>query len=94
MIVSELIAELQKLPPDLKVWVSEGGYVEGAMPLTKIEVEDAWSAGLDGDEVDDEYHFVGDVGDSREDLKAKGYKLVDGNQVWTKKIVVIKTKLD
>ena len=94
MTVADLIAELQKLPPEMVVWVSEGGYVEGAMPLMKVEVEEAWAAALDGDEVDGEYHYVDCMDDPKEDLSTKGYELINNGEVWTKKIAIIKTGLD
>jgi hypothetical protein len=58
MTVKELIEELQKYPKDLKVWVSDGGYCEGATPLKGIEKEVAWEAGLDGDAVGDEWEYM------------------------------------
>lgn len=58
MSIAELIKELEKYPKDLKVWVSDGGYCEGATPLKSIEKVVAWEANLDGDAVDDEYEYI------------------------------------
>jgi len=58
MTVKDLIEELQKYPEDLKVWVSDGGYCEGAEPLKNIEKVVAWEADLDGDVVDDEWEYM------------------------------------
>lgn len=93
MLVKELIEKLQELPQDLKIWVSDGGYAEGATPLTKIEVVNASGSGLDGDEIDDELYFAEDC--NSEEMLKRGYELIEnGCDFWSKKIVLIKTKLD
>jgi hypothetical protein len=57
MIVADLIKELQKYPQDLGIWVSDDNMGEGALPLLKVRKVLAVEAGLDGDEVDDEYDY-------------------------------------
>lgn len=48
MTVKELIKHLNKFPLDLKVWVSDGGYCEGATRCIEPVELIAWEAGLDG----------------------------------------------
>lgn len=95
MTVSELISELQKLEPDLEVWVSDGGYVEGATPLTKIETQSAWEAPLDRDEVNLEYVYTDCYEkDEIEKFLKKGYQLINNDEILTKDIVIVKSKID
>lgn len=99
MTVQELIDQLKTLPPDLKVWVSDGGYVEGSTRLTSVEVVSAYEAGLDGDEVDGEYEYLDDVDPNELSSDDYPYKYdtekdVDNGDVWSKAIVLIKSTLD
>jgi hypothetical protein len=95
MTVKQLMKKLEKLPPNLKVWVDDGGYVEGATKLKKVKVIQAYKAALDGDEVDDEYRYI-DEDDTQEKiqglLKQKGYKIFKTkyDKVLSKEIVMIK----
>ena len=108
MTVQELIDQLKTLPPDLKVWVSDGGYVEGSTRLTSVEVVSAYEAGLDGDEVgDDEYVYLDDENMDKLNPDDYPYKCTDDYPykyisaetvepypVWSKAIVLIKSTLD
>lgn len=92
MIVKELIKELQKYPEYLKVWVSDGGYVEGATPFKEFKVEQAYEAALNGDEVDDEYMYADDLTeDEFYAYEQKGYKLFPDGQFpcFSKEILMI-----
>jgi hypothetical protein len=92
MTVKELIKKLQKYPEDLKVWVSDNGYCEGATPFKEFKVEQAYKAGLDGDEVDNEYLYADDLNeDEFYDYEKKGYKLFPNKQfpVFSKQILMI-----
>lgn len=60
MKVKELIDILSQYPEDMEVWVSDKGYSEGGERLSKVEKVLAVDAGLDGDEVDDEYIYIED----------------------------------
>lgn len=60
MKVKELIDILSPYPEDMEVWVSDKGYSEGGERLSKVEKVLAVDAGLDGDEVDDEYIYIED----------------------------------
>jgi hypothetical protein len=75
MTVKELIEKLQKYPENLKIWVSDGGYLEGAIPFKEFKVEQAHEAGLDGDEVDDEYMYAEELNeDEFYAYEQEGYK--------------------
>jgi hypothetical protein len=89
MIVKQLIKKLQKYPEDLKVWVSDNDYCEGATPFKEFKVEQAYKAGLDGDEVDDEYTYIDDETEEEINkyMKEKNYQRF-GN-VLSKKILMI-----
>lgn len=58
MKVKELKELLNNYPDYLEIWVSDGGNSEGGRRLTKVEKVLAVDAGLDGDEVDDEYFYI------------------------------------
>jgi hypothetical protein len=89
MTVKKLIEELKKYPEDLKIWVSDKGYCEGATPFKEFKVEQAYEAALDGDEVDDEYTYIDD--ESEEEINRyineKGYKRF--KNVLSKEILMI-----
>jgi hypothetical protein len=89
MTVKQLIKKLQKYPEDLKVWVSDNGYCEGATPFKEFKVEQAYKVGLDGDEVDDEYTYIDDETEEEINkyMKEKNYQRF-GN-VLSKKILMI-----
>ncbi|HMT01691.1 MAG TPA: hypothetical protein PKD00_00035 [Burkholderiales bacterium] len=58
MTVKQLIEELQKYPEDLEIWVSDRGALEGGTPLENVKEMLAWDAGLDGDDIGDEYIYT------------------------------------
>jgi len=58
MKVKELIEKLKEFPEDMTVWVSDNGNSEGGTRLISVEKVLAIDAGLDGDDVDDEYFFI------------------------------------
>ena len=83
----ELRKLLEEFPDDMEVWVSDNGYCEGGERLQKVQKVLAYSAGLDGDEVDDEWVYI------EEDTKVKellegGYQKV-GEDVLSKEIIYL-----
>jgi hypothetical protein len=89
MKLKELINILSQYPEDMEVWVSDRGYCEGGEKLTKVEKLIAYDAGLDGDEIDDEFiHVEGEDIDIQEHLN-KGYVLTDGGSVLSKHIIYL-----
>lgn len=89
MTVQQLIEHLQQFPPDLEVWVSDGGYCEGATKCIAPEKKIAWEAGLDGDEVGDEWVY-----DKMSSYwESQGYTEVE-HELLSKEIVLLKSTLD
>lgn len=88
MKVKELIEILQKYPQDMEVWVSDRGASEGGEKLITIEKVAAHDAGLDGDEVDDEYIYIDDDTNIQEYLD-KGYLLSEDEDVLYKEIIYL-----
>jgi len=88
MKVKELIDILKNYPEDMEVWVSDGGSSEGGVRLTKVEKVSAYDAGLDGDDIDDEYIYVEEDTNIDEYL-AKGYFLSEEKDVLYKEIVYL-----
>ena len=89
MTIKDLIIELEKYPKGLIVWVSDGGYIEGAVPLQTISKQLAYSADLDGDAVNNEYEYI-----KKEDIinYADTHKIIDledGEFVASKYILMI-----
>jgi hypothetical protein len=89
MKVKELINILSQYPEDMEVWVSDKGYSEGGEKLTKIEKLLAYDAGLDGDEINDEYIYVEGEDINIQEHQAKGYVLTDGGSVLSKHIIYL-----
>ena len=88
MTVKELIEQLTQYPEDMEVWVSDRGYVQGSERLVKIERLSAYSAGLDGDEISDEYIYVDEDTNISEYLE-KGYLLSKDGEVLYKDIIYL-----
>jgi hypothetical protein len=88
MKVKELIEQLAQYPEDMEVWVSDRGYVEGGERLVKVEKISAYSAGLDGDEISDEYIYVEEGANISEYLE-KGYLLSEDREVLYKEIIYL-----
>jgi hypothetical protein len=88
MKVKELIEILKNYPEDMEVWVSDRGYCEGGERLTKVEKVSSHDAGLDGDEVGDEYIYVEDDINISEYL-IKGYILSEDGDVLYKEIIYL-----
>lgn len=88
MKVKELIDILSQYPEDMEVWVSDKGYSEGGERLSKVEKVLAVDAGLDGDEVDDEYIYIEDKTNIFEYLK-KGYLLNREKDALSKEIIYL-----
>ena len=88
MTVKELIEQLTQYPEDMEVWVSDRGYVQGGERLVKIERLSAYSAGLDGDEISDEYIYVDEDTNISEYLE-KGYLLSKDGKVLYKDIIYL-----
>ena len=93
MLVSELIDILKTFPQDLKVWVSDCCCCEGATPAITPQIVNAWNSGLDGDMIDDEY-YTSNYCESEEIMVQNGYELVQNGEIWTKKIVLLKSAVD
>jgi hypothetical protein len=72
----------------MEVWVSDRGYVEGGERLVKVEKISAYSAGLDGDEISDEYIYVEEGANISEYLE-KGYLLSEDREVLYKEIIYL-----
>ena len=89
MKVKDLIEQLKQYPEDMEVWVSDGGYSEGGVRLTKIEKKPAHEAGLDGDDVDDEYLYIDDNNINIPEYLAKGYLLSKDGDVLYKEILYL-----
>jgi len=88
MTVKELIKILEQYPPDMGIWVSDRGYCEGGERLVKVEKILADDAGLDGDDIDDEYLYVEDDTNISKYLK-KGYILSEDGEVLSKEIIYL-----
>lgn len=88
MKVKELIEQLAQYPEDMEVWVSDRGYVEGGERLVKVEQISAYSAGLDGDEIGDEYIYVEEDTNISEYLE-KGYMLSEDGEALYKDIIYL-----
>ena len=84
----QLIELLKPFPDDMEIWVSDKGYLEGGERLTKIEKISSYEAGLDGDDIDDEYFYVENVNDIQAYLD-KGYLLSDDGEVLFKEIIYL-----
>ena len=94
MKVYELIDLLQTFPSYLDVWVSDAGYAEGGMPLKSVEKISAWDAGLDGDEVNDEWMEDEDADDPYI-MHKEGYENYHSDDcVWSKSIILIRSTFD
>lgn len=88
MNVKELIEELQKYPDDMEIWISDKGYSEGGERLTKIEKVIAVDAGLDGDDIDDEYIYIEEDTNISSYL-VKGYILSEDGETLSKEILYL-----
>lgn len=88
MNVKELKEILSQYPDDMEIWVSDKGYVEGGERLTKVQKILASDAGLDGDDVSNEYILVEDDTNILEYL-AKGYILEEGGEYLSKEILYL-----
>lgn len=88
MNVKELKEILNQYPDDMEIWVSDKGYVEGGERLTKVQKVLASDAGLDGDDVSDEYILVEDDTNIPEYL-AKGYILEEDGEYLSKEILYL-----
>ena len=88
----QLIEALKPFPDDFELWVDDRGSWEGGLRLLKVEKVLAWNAGLDGDEIDDEYEYLWDDVEvpSNED---GSYTFIKGNPaVMSKTILLLKTE--
>lgn len=88
MNVKELKEILNQYPDDMEIWVSDKGYVEGGEPLSKVEKKLACYAGLDEDQVDDEFIHLEDHAYISEYL-AKGYILSEHGAYLSKEILYL-----
>jgi len=88
MKVKELIKLLKEYPNNMEIWVSDRGHCEGGKRLEKLKKVSAYTAGLDGDEIDDEYIYVEKDTNIAEYL-AKGYILTENSEVLTKEIIYL-----
>lgn len=75
----------------MEIWVSDNGYCEGGERLTKIKKVLAVDAGLDGDEVDDEYVYIDDDIDVLSYLE-RGYSLSKDGDALSKEILYLNNK--
>lgn len=86
--VGDLKKLLEKYPDDMSIWVSDGGNSEGGTRLEKVEKVLASDAGLDGDDIDDEYFFIEDDTDIKTFLK-NGYILNKDKDMLSKEILYL-----
>lgn len=94
MKVYELIDLLNTFPSYLDVWVSDGGYAEGGTLLKSVEKISAWDAGIDGDDVDDEW-VHDECADDPYIMHKEGYENHHSDDgVWSKSIILIRSALD
>lgn len=75
----------------MEIWVSDNGYCEGGERLTKIQKVLAVDAGLDVDEVDDEYVYIDDDIDVLSYLE-RGYSLSKDGDALSKEILYLNNK--
>ncbi len=75
----------------MEIWVSDNGYCEGGERLTKIKKVLAVDAGLDVDEVDDEYVYIDDDIDVLSYLE-RGYSLSKDGDALSKEILYLNNK--
>lgn len=74
MNVGELKEILANYPDDMDIWVSDQGMLEGATKLVSVKKLPAYIAGLDLDDLDDEFIYATDIPeDALIEYKAKGY---------------------
>jgi hypothetical protein len=88
----ELQELLKNFPDDMEVWVSDNGYCEGGERLNKVQVVKAIDAGLDGDQVGDEYIYVEDDTNISEYL-VKGYFLSEDGETLSKEIIYLNNSI-
>lgn len=89
MKVKQLIDILSQYPDDMEVWVSDRGYCEGGIRLNKVEKVLAFDAGLDGDEIDDEYVYIEDLMEDPEHYFERGYHVNEDGTVLSKEIIYL-----
>lgn len=88
MNVKELKDILNQYPDDMEIWVSDRGYCEGGERLVKVEKVSAYEAGLDGDEILDEYIYT-DADTNLDEYKLKGYLISEDEEVLSKEILYL-----
>lgn len=88
MKIKELKTILEQYPDDMEIWVSDQGNSEGGTKLTKVAKVLAIDAGLDGDEIDDEYSYIDEYINVKEYLK-KGYLLSEDKSAVSKEIIYL-----
>ena len=88
------LAELLLKNQDLDVWFSPDiGIGEGGIKVDEVTLKLAINAGLDGDEIDDEYFYIEDF--SKEEIEQKlneGYFLVGGTlfpKAISKRVIIL-----
>ena len=91
MNVKEIKQLLNKYPDDMEIWVSDGGNSEGGERLIKVEKVLAVDAGLDGDDIDDEYVYIDDDVDVLSYLE-RGYILSKDGDAVSKEILYLNDK--
>lgn len=88
MNVKELKEILNQYPDDMEIWVSDRGYCEGGERLVKVEKKIAYEAGLDGDEILDEWIYT-DSDTNLDEYKLKGYSISEDGEVLSKEILYL-----
>lgn len=91
MKIKELKKILDKYPEDMEIWVSDNGYCEGGEKLVKVQKISAYEAGLDGDEINEEYIYIDEDTDVDKYLK-KGYFLSKDKEILYKEILYLNDK--
>jgi hypothetical protein len=88
MTKAELIEFLKPFPDDMSIWISDNGNSEGGTRLTIVEKVLANDAGLDGDDIDDEWICVEEDTDIQFYLD-KGYQLCERGEILSKEIIYL-----
>lgn len=91
MNVQQLKKALANLPDDIEIWISpDVGVGEGGTRMTSIKKVLACNAGLDGDDVSDEYVYTDGMSKTAiKDFKSKGYKMSKDKETLSKEILLI-----
>ena len=91
MKVKDLIKKLQKFDQDLDIWYdSDIAIGNGGVKTKDAKIVQAYEAGLDEDDIGDEYHYIDELNNKQiEKFIKQGYKKVKGSNVVSKDVVIL-----